>query len=900
MCRPATRHGFEALAARRIPLWLVADVPSTQEALEPWRRELQAQLARYVAQVIAVEIRLADQPAALAGFAVRLAATEARAVSTGTVRVVLGGARMRSAETRADIYNAELAPYVDVLAVPASDAEASAAWLAKTDSSATIAAEVGDEEPAEAGRGTAVAAVLGLTGTTADTTIFPASARTASNLRVLATVPQLLLPNVVTMDDEGSDLTLTSAGDSVAARLPHRLLFDDRTFATYLALPHGTSAPLDVALRLTADAQPLVYDLGTGARRGAEAVVWDATTRVVRLRLGPSPGPIVIDFNRDATDVIGDRSEVVGQRGLSIAEIIARHQAVQRRQDVRVRNYIATVDTSQQFRPSIADPGYDVVTENRYFVAGSETEWEELSFSVNGTKWGADRPPFPLLQPEKVLSLPLQLRFDGGYRYSLKGEDDVNGYRCYVVHFEPVRQDSALYTGTVWIDRRTFARIRVQAVQGGLAAPVVSNDETHDYAPPVMVDGQPAFLLHDLTSRQIMLIAGRNLLVEKQVRFHDVRVNDANFEAERAAARGGDRIMFRETDAGLRYFVKEGGERVVSENPTHGAKALAMGVNIDPSYAFPLPILGINYLNFAFGGPSSQLALLFGGVLAAGNIQRPKLGRTPFDASVDFFAIAVPSSDRIFTAAGEQPGERVRTWPLTTGLNVGWQYTPFQKIAAQYQFRFDAFVRDSTTADTFQPPSSTTTNGLGLTWEYKRAGVSLTVSDTEFRRTAWLPWGPGADAADAPAPTGQRYARHQVSVSRDFHFKLFQTVHFNGAYFGGRNLDRFAKYQFGMFDDTRVHGVPGSGVRYGQLGVARASYSLNLFEAYRFDLFAEQAWGRYTSGPWEPITGLGVAVNLRAVKSTILRADFGKSFLPDRFQSAGSYTLQILLLKPLR
>ena len=73
---------------------------------------------------------------------------------------------------------------------------------------------------------------------------------------------------------------------------------------------------------------------------------------------------------------------------------------------------------------------------------------------------------------------------------------------------------------------------------------------------------------------------------------------------------------------------------------------MAMGVTIDPSYAFPLPIFGINYLNFAFGSPDTQFAMLFAGVLAAINIQRPKVPHTPFDASLDFFGIAVPSSDR--------------------------------------------------------------------------------------------------------------------------------------------------------------------------------------------------------------------------------------------------------------
>ena len=110
---------------------------------------------------------------------------------------------------------------------------------------------------------------------------------------------------------------------------------------------------------------------------------------------------------------------------------------------------------------------------------------------------------------------------------------------------------------------------------------------------------------------------------------------------------------------------------------------MAMGVTVDPSFAFPLPIFGINYLNFALGGrQDSQLAMLFAGVLAAVNVQRPKIGGTPFDASVDLFVIAVPSSDRVHDAQGEREGERVITWPETTGLNLGWQYTPFQKATS--------------------------------------------------------------------------------------------------------------------------------------------------------------------------------------------------------------------------
>ena len=75
----------------------------------------------------------------------------------------------------------------------------------------------------------------------------------------------------------------------------------------------------------------------------------------------------------------------------------------------------------------------------------------------------------------------------------------------------------------------------------------------------------------------------------------------------------------------------------------------------------------------------------------------------------------------------------------------------------------------------------------------------------------------------------------------------FQKIHLNAAWFSGRDLDRFSQYQFGLFDDTRIHGVPASGVRYGELAMARGSYSLNVFEQYRLDFFVDQAWGRQTT-----------------------------------------------------
>jgi hypothetical protein len=70
---------------------------------------------------------------------------------------------------------------------------------------------------------------------------------------------------------------------------------------------------------------------------------------------------------------------------------------------------------------------------------------------------------------------------------------------------------------------------------------------------------------------------------------------------------------------------------------------------------------------------------------------------------------------------------------------------------------------------------------------------------------------------------------------------------------------------------------------------------------YRVDLFLERAWGRdlTASRDWQPITGLGAALNLRAPFNTILRMDVGHAWLSPEYRGIGSTVVQVLLLKPL-
>lgn len=887
-------------------VWLLLPGPADSNSATAWRTMLQRVLTSRARRLSAIQIDIDRAPPDVASFALRVAASEARALGEH-VQIAFGGAAVASPDRLRALYAPEISPYVDLLVIDKrQDPEPVTRLLAAVDPTAQIVTG-GLRLPA--GRTSAARECL-------DTVLWEIGGNVSAHiwdgpvasldtcLAALTPANALLTGDVLPLDANTAGLTMHADGRDVATDVRSRLLFDQRQQSTWLLYETAAGAtPLEIEVRLATDGRPTLLDLQSASPAATPTVgEREASTGITRVKAARTGRLMLLGFNEGASDGFVDRTGVIATRTLSVEEIVARHQQQQLAQDAVVENYVASARTEQHFRPTITDAGYDVVSENVYFVDREGIEWEERAFYVNGSRWGEDRPPFPMLQPEKVLSLPLDLRLGDDYRYRLVGEQVVDDVPCYELEFEPVHGERSLYKGTVWIDRETFARVRVRAVQTRLGAPVVSNEETQTYRRVATINGRPVVLLSELVARQIVMIAGRNLLLEKRAIFDTFRLNAGDFADLRQAARASDRIMYRETDSGLRYYVKEAGRRVVAERGTSHAKALAMGVLLDPSYRFPLPLGGINYLDFAFRGRSdTQLALLFAGVLAAGNVQRPRLGNTPLDVSVDFFAIATPAWDRVFDGRQARDAESLLTWPLSTSVNLGWQADAFLKLSAQYQFRFDGFVRDSTTDESFVVPSSTTTHGIGGAWEYRRGGYSVVANGTLFRRSSWQAWG-FTDDLQTTEESRPRYAKYSVIVSRDFHLDAFQKLHVDAGLFGGRHLDRFSRYQFGMFDDTRIHGVPASGIRFDELRMVRGSYSFNIFDQYRLDLFLEQAWGRDrpTGRAWRPLTGTGVGVNVRAPWNTILRVDFGRSFLPERYSGLGSTTLQVMLLKPLR
>ena len=895
-------------------LLALGGMPRTAEAGESWRSYVLAVAERYSSKVRGFVLGSTDSNTPWAprpqvetyAYLIKLAAIQVRSIRSDAL-LIEGDGRPREPDWVESLYREDVAPYFDGMAV-ATDLALSRdhfderlgelrKTLERYDPSTQIivtgVALGGDS--GEAIRRLLIDSFSNLAAGSALTTFSGNEEAIQGVLAVASRLSGILVSRVVALDDRGQAGLNIEADGRPAHGVHHRLLFNADTGSTLLVYwgesPAVSERVLDIALRSFVPGAPTLSDPGGAGALPIEAFDYDADAGLARTRVPILDRPLILEY---AAPVSG--ATVTASAGLEVSEIIARHQQAEARQENLLVSYHASVRDEIHFRPSPID-SFDVIIESRFYSDREGSEWEELSFSLNGARWGADRPPFPLLQPEKVLSLPLDLRLDQDYEYQLTGREKLVDRDCYVVRFEPIEEGRSLYDGRVWIDSQSFVKLKVEAVQKQLSAPIVSNAEVYSYEPHAVVDGAPLYLLTHLSSKQLVLIAGRNLLVEKESQFYDFQVNSPDFENARDAARVSDHIMLRDTEDGLRYFVERGGKREVSDELTRSAKALAMGTTVDPSFDFPLPIFGLNYLDFDFLDSNAQFALLFGGIFALGNIQKSDLLGGSFDASLDFFGIGIQSNDVVFDQDGKIDEESLTTLPASFGINLGWQATDFQKVTARYDLRYDHYGRVETTPEDFITPTSTFTNGFTLGYELRKRGYSLLGSGSYARRADWEPWG---DVSSFD-PETQSYWKYRFVLGKDFFFKTFHKLHVDAGYFGGERLDRFTKYQFGLFDETRVRGVPSTAVRFAELVLARASYSFNVFDQFRFELFYDRGWGDDPGQGLERVgfSGLGVGLNLRGPRHTIIRVDVGKGFLPEALQGAGTVVMQFLILKPL-
>ena len=321
---------------------------------------------------------------------------------------------------------------------------------------------------------------------------WPSADVLASALQSLTPVAALMTDEISALDQGAVALRLSIGAQDVTGSLRHRLLFDNRTFATYLLYWGDAAAgPLDVSLTLAVAGKPVVQDLSAGADlvagvpRAVTDYSRDPATGKVHAGVPLTGGPMVVDFNEGAAQVFVARSDVSAARQLSVGEIIARHQQQQRAQDGLVRNYIAVARMEQHFRPTMADPGYDVVTENRYFVAGERRRMGGALVLCQWVQVGRGSPAVPAAAAREgslaAAAAPVRRRVPLPAGRRRIESTATTATSC---GSSRVRQD-AVAVPRDGLDRPEDVRAdpRFRRFRADLSAPVVSNEEIQKYAP---------------------------------------------------------------------------------------------------------------------------------------------------------------------------------------------------------------------------------------------------------------------------------------------------------------------------------------------------------------------------------------------------------------------------------
>jgi hypothetical protein len=705
--------------------------------------------------------------------------------------------------------------------------------------------------------------------------------------------------------------------------------FDASTFQVILAYLPGETPPASAQGILVLDTPDVtgavVDDLLANTERPVTAMVPDAATGTTRVTVPLAGYPLLLRYQRFATPGFLKKPESVqvgGKREMTAEEIIAHHQEFQADQDSRLKNIRATARIRYVYRVASADISVDVTTVNNFYwdpkVGG---EWEQTEFLFNGVRWtGKKLPDLPLIQPEKVVVLPLNINLNKDYSYRLAGTDTVEGRDCYVLEFTPVTASKSLYQGKVWIDRKSFARVRIASVQTGLGPPVTSNDEKDTYGPAPGSGEAPLWVLQRIGGQQIWNISGVNLVVQREVEFSDFALNSPDFEAKRRAAYESPNVMLRDTDKGFRYLDRDkSGERVLREGETKRTILGAAGVFYEQDLDYPLPLAGVDYFDFNFLNSGSQVNVFFAGALLQASIQDPRLFGSRLDAGASLLGIAFTSNDNFYLGDQKLEQEEVRERTQSASVNLGIPLGNFFKLKLLGFWDYQEFSAGKNT-ETFQVPVDTSETGYGLQGEFDRWGITVQADMEKYRRDHWEPWG-DEDPASVAVGTrlidfdpGQRsYTTSGALISKQFVLPLFQKVTLRAQVLAGDNQDRFSKYTFGFFGN-RVRGFSGSGVRFDRALQTSAGYSFNLAEVLRIE--ATLDWARVQDTtlselppPLPPASsgiclgcvqnfgGFGLSGNVMGPWSTLVRFDWGIAVKSDIPGLQGKQEISLAFLK---
>jgi len=611
-------------------------------------------------------------------------------------------------------------------------------------------------------------------------------------------------------------------------------------------------------------------------------------------------------------------------RGITADEVIAKYREFQAGQDALLHTTISDAMINFHFTIAGASRTVDVGMGGTYFWdAKGNAEWELRDYYLNGNKshW-KEFPELPLIQPEKVLTLPLDITFDRSYHYEYDGEDVVEGHSCHVLRFEPVDPAHTLYRGRIWIDKTSWARVRVQSIQTRLDPPFLSSEEKSTFA-PVTKDGKEIWLVTRVEGQQIFSATGRNFVVVREITFANPRIDDPEFASRRDEAHQSTHQILADTDKGLRYMVKDPtGQRVVKEEVGKRQLFGLAGAIYDASLKSPLPLAGINYFDYDFKKTGIQTNLFFAGVFAVLTATDPDVFKSGFDLGGDLYLSALTHEDKDFREGDEIHERSLARRDQAIAFRLGRQVGDFVKLRATYELSYEAYDQADDTDPAYIPPKDTLVHSSTLLGSFDRLGWDVHASGTYAVRQDFSFWGDPCQtfnpapptfcrkvtaraaarrellAGDDFDPSAEGYFRYGFGASKEFYLPHFMKLRAAIDGYGGSDLDRFSRFAFDRLE-APVRGFSGSGIRFDKGAILRAAYGFNVANLIRFDVAVDQAHVKtdVDGADWTNHTGIGLSGNVLGPWKTVWQLEYGYALASDVKPVQGGHDFLLVILK---
>jgi hypothetical protein len=532
---------------------------------------------------------------------------------------------------------------------------------------------------------------------------------------------------------------------------------------------------------------------------------------------------------------------VVAEADLTVEEVIARWQQYRESQNQLLHRYTSDCFTTLHLEGTLLGAsGFDIsMSLKEFFSQEAPIEWVQSDFYVNGVRWAKDKEfPLPQMEPEKVVSQPLELKLDEKYAYKLEGFDKVDDALCYVVSVEPKEQNASLYSGKVWIHATQFRHVKMELRQRGIKGNITSNIETQSFALVPDGKGNEFNLKKSIYAQQIMNAAGRDFVIQKTYSFSNYSINSDDFDASLTMARLSKSPMFRDTDTGLQTLKKQGDKRVLVDTGKR-VRSLVAGLLYEGSFDFPIPLAGFSKADFNYRNTGAQLSYIFAGPVLAGNIS--KQWKSRYRLSVDFALSALPSNNRIFSGNRELKTEGFYTFHETTGFRATWQPTLNLSLTGSFYIAYDQFRTTGDTDKAFVLPRNGITLNPCLELKYARKGYLFNAEAEITNRVGWKNFGLPQDLG---GPVRDQFDKYYATFTKDFYLGKFTKTGLSLAYYGGDRLDRISRFQTSFLSEPHIRGIPSGTDSFDNIALASAHYGFNILDVVKFEGSYNHAWAR--------------------------------------------------------